>query len=49
MEERAIEEKEKGEARDKVRATLARASKAAVQMADPNIDLSDTPPHLLGH
>lgn len=49
MEERATEEKEVAEARDKVRAYLARASKAAVQMADPDVDLSNTPPHLLGH
>lgn len=43
----ATEEKEKADARDKVRAQLARAAKVANQIADEE-DLSDIPPHLLG-
>jgi hypothetical protein len=47
MEERAIEEKEIGEARDKVRAQLHRAEKV-VQQIHGDQDISDVPPHMLG-
>lgn len=47
MEARAIEEKEVGEARDKVRAQLHRASKVAEQLRSEE-DISDIPPHMLG-
>jgi len=47
MEERSIEEEQVGKARDKVRADLARASKAAAQMQSGE-DISDIAPHLLG-
>jgi hypothetical protein len=47
MEERAIEEKQIGEARDNVRAQLHRAEKVAVQIRDEE-DISDVPPHMLG-
>jgi len=47
MESRAIEEKAVGDARDKVRATLGKASKVAQQLASGE-DLSDIPPHMLG-
>lgn len=48
MEERAVEEKERSEARDRVRAQLARAAKVARMLADEDEDISDIPPHLLG-
>lgn len=47
MEERAVEEKEIGEARDRVRAQLHRADKLARQLSSEE-DLSDVPPHMLG-
>lgn len=47
MEERAIEEKEKGDARDRVRAQLHRAEKVALQLTSDE-DISDIPPHMLG-
>lgn len=47
MEERAIEEKQIGDARDKVRAQLHRAEKLATQVRD-EVDISDVPPHLRG-
>lgn len=47
MEERAIEEKQIGEARDRVRAQLHRAEKVATQMQSEE-DISDIPPHMLG-
>jgi|1186.fasta_scaffold667715_2 hypothetical protein len=47
MEERAIEEKQIGEARDKVRAQLSRAEKVARQVQSEE-DISDIPPHMLG-
>lgn len=43
----ATEEKEKADARDRVRVHLARAAKVAQSIADDE-DLSDVPPHLLG-
>jgi hypothetical protein len=42
MEERAIEEKQIGEARDRVRAQLHRATKLARQIQ------TEVPPHMLG-
>jgi hypothetical protein len=47
MEERAIEEKQIGEARDKVRVQLHRAEKVVLQVGSEE-DISDTPPHMLG-
>lgn len=47
MEERAVEEKQVGDARDKVRAQLHRAAKIATQISSDE-DLSDVPPHMLG-
>lgn len=47
MEAMAVEEKQIGEARDKVRAQLHRAEKVAVQIRSEE-DISDVPPHMLG-
>jgi hypothetical protein len=47
METRAIEEKQIGEARDKVRAQLNRAARVAQQISSDE-DISDVPPHMLG-
>lgn len=47
MEERAIEEKQIGEARDRVRAQLHRAEKLVTQISSEE-DISDIPPHMLG-
>lgn len=42
-----MEETDKAKARDKVRADLARASKAVAQLRSDE-DISDIPPHMLG-
>lgn len=47
MEERSIEEQDRGKARDRVRADLARAAKAVDQIRGDE-DISDIPPHMLG-
>lgn len=47
MEARAVEDKQIGDARDKVRAQLHRAEKIARQLGSDE-DLSDVPPHMLG-
>jgi len=47
MEERAIEEKAIGEARDRVRSQLHRAEKVHQQLHSDE-DISDIPPHMLG-
>lgn len=47
METRATEEKEIADARMRVRTNLARATRAAEQVASDE-DISDIPPHLLG-
>lgn len=48
MEERAVEEKERAEARDRVRLQLANAERMAVRIAENDETLADLPPHLLG-
>lgn len=42
-----MEEQDKGKARDRVRADLARAAKAIEQIHSDE-DISDIPPHMLG-
>jgi hypothetical protein len=47
MEERATEDKDVADARDKTRAQLHRAEKVTMQIRSEE-DVSDIPPHLLG-
>lgn len=48
MEDRAIVDREVHEARERFRTEMARYAKRVAQLADPDEDLSDVAPHLLG-